>query len=117
MRAFVHFCSCSFTIYHLHMVRVGTLENRLAEKMTENEELQLQLNKSREALQDAVSSKEDLQKKAQSSLRYASETRKLTSEDLGQLEHAQTKIFALEEELVRLRRKAHVEQSNEVGHH
>ena len=118
MRALVHlFSSCSFTIYHLHIVRVGTLEKRLAEKLTENEDLQLQLNKSREALQDAVSSKEDLQKKAQSSLRYASETRKLTSEDLGQLEHAQTKIFALEEELVRLRRKAHVEQSNEVGHH
>jgi len=82
--------------------------------MSENEELQLQVNKSRDALQDAISSKEDIQKKAQSSLRYASETRKLTSEDLGQLEHAHTKIYALEEELVHLRRKAHVEQSNEV---
>lgn len=91
------------------------MEKRLAEKMTENDDLQLQLNRSREALQDAVSSKEELQKKAQTSLRHASETRKLTSEDLGQLEHAHTKIFALEEELVQLRRKAHVEQSNEVG--
>lgn len=90
------------------------LEKRLAEKMTENEELQLQVQKGRDTLQSALTTKEELQRRAQASQKQASETRRMTADDLSELEQAQSKIFSMEEELVRLRRKAHVEQTNEV---
>ena len=82
--------------------------------MSENEELLLQVNKGRDNLQSALYAKEEMQKKAQASQKHATETRKVTADDLGELEQAHSKIFSLEVELVRLRRKAHVEQSNEV---
>ncbi len=93
---------------------MSVLEKRLAEKMTENEELQLQVQKGRDTLQSALTTKEELQRRAQASQKQASETRRMTADDLSELEQAQSKIFSMEEELVRLRRKAHVEQTNEV---
>ena len=62
------------------------LEKRLAEKMSENEELQAQVAKGRDNLQGALSAKEEMARKAQASQRHASETRKLTIDDLSDLE-------------------------------
>jgi hypothetical protein len=65
------------------------LEKRLAEKMSENEELQQQVQRGKEALQSAHTSKEEMAKRAQASQRQVSETRRLTADDLSDLEQVQ----------------------------
>lgn len=66
--------------------RVGVLEKRLEEKVQENRELQEQLQKGRETLQVALTAKEDMQRRVQQSQRSVAETRKISIEDLNELE-------------------------------
>ena len=71
------------------------MEERLQVKIQENNELQLQVQKGREALESATVSKTELQKKAQASQRQASETRRLTAEDLSDLEQVHSIIITI----------------------
>ncbi len=64
------------------MCRVGTLEQRLAAQMEENKELVAQIAKGRENLQSALTAKEELSRRAQASQKLATETRKMTVDDL-----------------------------------
>ena len=75
--------------------RLEQLEERLQVKIQENNELQLQVQKGREALESATVSKTELQKKAQASQRQASETRRLTAEDLSDLEQVHSIIITI----------------------
>jgi len=95
--------------------RVGVLEKRLQEKIAENEDLLLQVARGRDTLQSAITAKDDITRKAQQSQRQVAETRRVTGDDLGELEQANARVFQMEDELVRLRRTAHVEQSNELA--
>ena len=71
---------------------MATLEQRLDERMKDIEELQNQVKKGRDTLQGALTSKEELQKKALASQKHASETRKLTADDLVDLEQVRTVV-------------------------
>lgn len=58
----------------------------MAEHVSTNKELQAQVVKGRETLQAALSAKEELSRKAQASQKVAQETRRMTADDLTELE-------------------------------
>lgn len=95
--------------------RVATLEKRLQEKMEENEELHQQLKRARENVQSAVSAKDDLQKKTATLMKQSNDVKKTAAGDTDGLEKANAKIFALEEKVAELRRKAEVEMVAEIA--
>lgn len=72
------------------LCRLNKVEARLKEQMDENAALQEQMRHTREALESATTSKNELQKKAQASQRLVSETRKLTADDISDLEQVPT---------------------------
>jgi predicted RNase H-like nuclease (RuvC/YqgF family) len=94
--------------------RVSVLEKRLQEKVEENEDLQNQLQRARDTTQSAINTRDEMQKKVAGAAKLASEARKLTTEDLVAVKEAQSRIFELEEENARLRRKLDVEEVNKV---
>lgn len=76
---------CDVFLYLLCVIttlRVSVLEQRLQDKVSENEDLQNQIAKGRENLQTALIAKEELSRKAQASQKLVSETRKMTADDL-----------------------------------
>lgn len=85
----------------------------MQEKLTENEELQVQLQKCKESLQHALSAKEEIQKKAHSANRQA-DSRKFTAEEVMELEAAHAQIYTLQQQLQEMTRKADVEMVNQV---
>lgn len=97
------------------------VEKRLQEKLDENEELQGQLKRARDALQQAQHAKDDAQKKAAAAKNASGATAggqgvgKPSLDDILQQEQASARIFSLEEQLALMRRKAEVEQPNEIA--
>lgn len=99
--------------------RITIMEKRLQEKMEENEDLTNQLKRAREMAQQAMHSKEEYSKKLQSSQKQAAEKGKHSSDDNQLLNDANSRIFDLEEKCAVLKRRAEVEQINEINklHH
>jgi chromosome segregation ATPase len=94
--------------------RIGQLEKKVNELTTDNEDLKGQLLKTRDNLQNVHSAKEEIQKKMHSATKTIHETKRITVQEINDLEQANSKIFQLEEELNTLRRKADVEQINQI---
>ena len=95
------------------------MEKRLQEKLEENEELQGQLKRARDAVQQAVSAKDDALKKASASAKSTTGATgahgKASLDDVVAAEQSSARIFQLEEQMALLRRKAEVEQPNEIA--
>ena len=96
------------------------MEKRLQEKLEENEELQGQLKRARDAVQQAVSAKDEALKKASASAKSAGANAggahgKASLDDVVAAEQSSARIFQLEEQMALLRRKAEVEQPNEIA--
>lgn len=96
--------------------RVTTLEARLQEMISENDELRAQIQRSKDSLQHALTAKEEAQKKAHSQSRAAqgTESRRLSGEEVMELEQARSRIYALEENVQALTRRADVELLNQI---
>ena len=106
--------------------RLAVMEKRLHEKVEETEELTQQLKRARDMAQQAIQAKEDMAKHAKNSAKNADDSdnrrggrgeKKGSSnmDDVAGLEAAQAKAFELEEALNKMRRKADVEQANEIA--
>jgi chromosome segregation ATPase len=94
--------------------KLSLIENRLKEKVDENNNLLNQLKHARETAQIALATKEELSKKVTAYARVTQESQKLTIEDLTVIEQTRSQLFSLEEENSRLKRRAEVELSNEI---
>lgn len=95
--------------------RIAVLEKRLQSQVDEVADLTTQLKRAREAAQTAIATKDELSKKL-SSPKYNQESKSQSPslKDVGGLDNAQAKIFALEEEKSRMHRRIEVEHPNEV---
>ena len=104
--------------------RLTVIEKRLQEKMEECEDLTSQLKRARETTAAAITAKEQLAKSHKSSSAAHADTGKPGAKhashahgdhDAAAIESANAKVYALEETVASLRRKAEVEQVNEIS--
>eukprot|EP00605_Chrysophyceae_sp_TOSAG23-4_P001830 GSChrysophyteH1.ASY1.ANO1.2020.1 assembled CDS len=105
--------------------RLTVVERRLHEKLGEIDDLTNQLKRARDTATAAIAAKDDAIKKARAA--NASEGTKRGSDkshpstahghaqDPESIEGANSRVFALEEEVNKLKRKAEVEQMNEIA--
>ena len=102
------------------------VEKRLQDKLDENEELQGQLKRARDALTQANSAKDDALKRAAAAGKGGTagvgaatggpgHAGKPSMDEVMAAENASARIFQLEEQLSAMRRKAEVEQANEIA--
>ena len=91
------------------------VEKRLMEKISEVDDLTNQLHRARELTQQALSSKDEYAKKAQAATKKAKNSHHSSADDVAAMETANAKIFDLEEANAQLRRKAEVEQVNDMN--
>ena len=106
--------------------RIVVVEKRLQDKLDENEELQGQLKRARDALTQANAAKDDALKRAAAAGKggggggattggMGQAGGKASLDDIVAAENASARIFQLEEQLSAMRRKAEVEQANEIA--
>ena len=85
------------------------------EKINEVDDLTNQLHRAREMTQQALNSKDEYAKKVQAATKKAKSVNHSSAEDIAAMETAKAKIFDLEEAGSVLRRKAEVEQVNDMN--
>ena len=95
--------------------RMTVLEKRLQSQVDEVADLTAQLKRARETAQTAIAAKEELSKKLNSpKFNLDSKSQSPSLKDIGGLDNALAKIFALEDENSRMHRRIEVEYPNEV---
>lgn len=95
--------------------RVGMLERKVHELTSDNDDLRTQLLKTKDTLSTTSHAKEEIYKKMASISKTAQEHKRLSIQEISELENAQQRIFELEEEMKQFKRKAEVDLPNEVG--
>lgn len=87
----------------------------MREKCDECDELLKENGRLKSLAQSAIATKEEYAKRASTHTKKADESRKLTSDDLTELEGAQMNVFMLEQELAKVTRIAEVDRVNEIN--
>jgi hypothetical protein len=91
------------------------LERKVNELASDNDDLRTQLLKTKDTLSTTSHAKEEIYKKMASISKTAQEHKRLSMQEISELENAQQRIFELEEEMKRYKRKAEVDLPNEVN--
>ena len=76
--------------------RLSVIENRLKEKVDENQDLMNQLKHARETAHTAIANKDDMSRKVGAVTKLTQESRKLTVDDLMAIEQARSRVYTLE---------------------